>query len=216
MSHGPSKQVYSDGAIYHNNPIQIADKERKLIWPDLEKEYPDIVVSIGTTFGPFKSPADEKISSPRLGVFSHGKSLYKIAIDHMHAALDSEKAWLTYMSVLQPVSSQRYRYIRLNPQLEEDPPRMDEVNRMLYFQNIVRGRLSSDDRIQRVAHQLIASSFYFEKTQAVEAVDDGSVNCKGLAFKTSPSLLYANDRYQDVFYAGYLRIAPKSVSLESS
>ena len=192
MSHGPSKQIYSDGAIYHSNPIQIADKERKLIWPDLEKAYPDIIVSVGTSLGPLQDPADEKTPSPRLNVFSHGRLSYKSGIDQICAGYNSEKTWLSYMSVLQPASSQRYRFVRLNPQLEEEPPRMDEIDRMLYLQKIVQTKLSSDNNIQRVAHHLIASSFYFEKLQAVEVADDGSVKCKG-SFVLPSFLAYCAD-----------------------
>ena len=58
--HVPSKQVYVDGAIYQNNPIEIADKERKLLWPSLAKEYPDVIVSIGTSYmAPGSSSLDE-------------------------------------------------------------------------------------------------------------------------------------------------------------
>lgn len=48
--HVPSKQVYVDGAMYQNNPINIADKEQKLLWPSLAKDNPDLVVSIGTSW----------------------------------------------------------------------------------------------------------------------------------------------------------------------
>ena len=181
--HGPSKQVYTDGAIYHNNPIQIADKERKLIWPELENNSPDIIVSVGTSYNPTaRSSAENTLSplSPRLGVFSHGKSLMKIAMDHIASGLDSEKTWSSYMNVLHPPSNQRARYVRINPQLKENPPRLDEVERLPYIQDVVREISSTDVSIQNVALRLIASSFYFEKHQAVDFASDGSVHIKGL------------------------------------
>ena len=181
MFHGPSKQVYTDGAIYHNNPIQIADKERKLIWPDLENEYPDLIVSVGTTYNSAARLSAEKAALPRLGVFSHGKALYRIAVDHIASALDSEKTWHSYMNVLQPPSNYRTKYVRINPQLNEDPPRLDEVERMSYIQDIVREILGSDEKIPKVALRLIASSFYFEKSQSVEIASDGSVHIRGMS-----------------------------------
>ena len=186
LRHEPSKQVYTDGAIYHNNPIQVADKERKLIWPDLENEYPDLIVSIGTTYNSAARLSLEKSSSPRVGVLAHGKALIKIAVDHIASALDSEKAWHAYMNVLQPPSNHRAKYIRFNPQLSEDPPRLDEVESMSYLQEVVREKLSSDGRIQKVALRLIASSFYFEKSQSVELAPDGSLHIMGV-YATHPS-----------------------------
>ena len=187
--HGPSKQIYTDGAIYHNNPIQIADKERKLIWPELENDSPDIIVSVGTSYNPAARPSSDKAlsplstRSPRLGVFSHGKSLMKIAIDHIASSLDSEKAWRSYMDVLHPPPNQKAKYIRINPQLNENPPGLDEVDRLPYIQEIVRQMSSLDVNIQNVALRLIASSFYFEKSQPVELAPDGSIHVKGLSPK---------------------------------
>ena len=177
--HGPSKQVYTDGAIYHNNPIQIADKERKLIWPDLENELPDVVISVGTSYNSTVLTSTEKVSSPRSGMFSYARSLSRIAADHIASALDSEKAWHSYMTVLSPPSSHRAKYVRLNPQLNEDPPRFDEVERMPYIQEKVREMSGSDSRIQKLALRMIASSFYFEKSQAVELATNGTVHIKG-------------------------------------
>ena len=180
LCHGPSKQVYTDGAIYHNNPIQIADKERKLIWPELENNFPDLVVSVGTTYNSAAGLTTEKVAVPRLGIFSHGKALYRLAVDHIASALDSEKAWHSYMNVLQPPSNHRSKYIRINPQLNEDPPRLDDVERMSYIQDVVREMLISDDKIQKVALRLIASSFYFEKSQSVDVTSDGKVQIRGM------------------------------------
>lgn len=179
LCHHASKQTYTDGAIYHNNPIQIADKERKLIWPNMEAEWPDIVVSIGTGFSRNSRPADDKSIPLRRGVLSHGKSLYKIAKNHIATSLDSETTWETYMNILQPPPIQRSRYVRLNLQLAEDPPKLDELHQMKYIQDLTRDRFSDDGRIRRVALQLIASSFYFEKSAPAESIGDHAFRCKG-------------------------------------
>ena len=177
-----------DGAIYHNNPIQIADKERKLIWPKLENESPDIIISVGTCYNPAARSSAEKGTSPlspRLGVSSHGKSLMKISIDHIASTLDSEKTWRSYMDVLDPPLSQKGKYIRINPQLKENPPRLDEVDRLPYIQEAVREILSADVSIQNIALRLIASSFYFEKSHAVDLASESSIHIKGLLFVIS-------------------------------
>ena len=41
-------QTYLDGALYYNNPIKVANNERKLIWPDVADAHPDIILSVGT------------------------------------------------------------------------------------------------------------------------------------------------------------------------
>ena len=146
----------------------------------MRDEYPDLILSIGTTFRPPTSPlTPEAMASPRTGVFAYGKSLYKIAIDHIQASLDSEKAWETYMSVLQPPRHYRRRYVRINPALNENPPSLDDVDRMQYIKELVRGQIMRDDRIQEVALQLVATCFYFEKYTTVEVLSDNTYQCKG-------------------------------------
>ena len=104
----------------------------------------------------------------------------KIAVDHIASALDSEKTWRSYMNVLHPPPNQKARYVRINPQLKENPSGLDEVDRLPYIQELVREMSSSDVSIQNVALRLIASSFYFEKSHAVELAPDDSVHIKGL------------------------------------
>jgi len=47
--HGPTKRTYLDGALYHNNPVRLVHRERKLLWPDVADKHPDILLSIGTS-----------------------------------------------------------------------------------------------------------------------------------------------------------------------
>lgn len=46
--HSPTKRTYLDGALYHNNPVRLLNRERKLLWPDVGDRHPDILLSIGT------------------------------------------------------------------------------------------------------------------------------------------------------------------------
>ena len=43
-----TSRTYLDGAIYYNNPVRIANHERKFLWPDVADSPPDILLSIGT------------------------------------------------------------------------------------------------------------------------------------------------------------------------
>lgn len=42
------KHVYLDGAVYYNNPVKVANNERKFLWPDVADAPPDIILSIGS------------------------------------------------------------------------------------------------------------------------------------------------------------------------
>lgn len=44
----PGKQIYLDGAIYYNNPVKVANNERRFLWPDVADADPDIILSVGT------------------------------------------------------------------------------------------------------------------------------------------------------------------------
>ena len=167
-----------DGAIYHNNPVQIADPERKLLWPAMAKDYPDLFVSLGTCYNPNSHSSTEDIASSQVGFWSYGKSLVKIASNHVMSSLDSERAWHAYMNVLSPPSNQRLKYYRINPQLDEAPPSLDQWEHMSKIRELTRSMMLNESRIQRLASHLIASSFYFEVTR-VRAESLGSVAVRG-------------------------------------
>ena len=72
--HESSKQTYSDGGLYHNNPIYIADRERKLIWPLQQDEEPDVIVSIGTAYCK-KMKVKNSRKMPSRGIGAYGTYL---------------------------------------------------------------------------------------------------------------------------------------------
>lgn len=39
---------FFDGALYHNNPASVGNHERKVLWPDVAENPPDILLSLGT------------------------------------------------------------------------------------------------------------------------------------------------------------------------
>lgn len=43
-----SRRSYLDGALYHNNPVVVAWRESKLLWPDVQSREPDVLLSLGT------------------------------------------------------------------------------------------------------------------------------------------------------------------------
>ena len=187
--HEPSKQTYIDGGIWHNNPVNIADSERKLIWPDTAHLPPDILLSIGSgCCQTVSSPSSKRPSKPsrKHGIKSNLKAFYRIAVDHIESSLDSERIWREYLERLSPSQEQRRRYRRLNVELDEAPPKLDDVDSIDELQDITRRQWSRDPRISDVAQDLIASCFYFEKAKVVFEEDE-SYTCTGM-FRVTRSL----------------------------
>lgn len=180
--HEPSKQTYVDGGLWHNNPVVIADSERKLIWPDTAHLPPDILLSIGSgCCRNLTSPKRPQKTSRKLGIGSNLKTMFRIAVDHIESSLDSEKAWREFLERL-PISTdsaERERYRRFNLELNGAPPKLDDVDSMGELGNFARFQWSWDERISYTAQQLIATSFYFEKAK-VESYNDQSYMCTGL------------------------------------
>lgn len=181
FSHEPSGQVFIDGGIWHNNPVVIADSERKLLWPDVAHLPPDILLSIGSGFcGKLKGPRRPLRTARKTGIGSHVKAFYRIAVDHIESSLDSEKAWKQYLALVSQDEDEHCRYRRLNVELPEAPPKLDEVDSMedLQLKTSHRGTLD-EEKITSIAQQLVASSFFFEKDR-LETLEDDSIACSGI------------------------------------
>jgi hypothetical protein len=113
------------------------------------------------------------------GIFGHARTLASIAMDHIRSSLDSEKTWYDYMLQLGLPKEYRSRYQRINPPLLEDPPALDDVSRLKSLQSTVIQQMTNDPAVIRTAHRLLATSFYFEKTDPVLGMYDGTLSCKG-------------------------------------
>ena len=150
------------------------------MWPSLGQEPPDIFVSLGTSYNAATSQYQEEGRAQRRDFFSYAKSSANTAIDHAAQALDSEKAWHAYMSVISPPPIHRTKYYRINPQLQQPPPRLDDIYSMQNIKDQTRDLLEPST-IARLASHLIASSFYFEiyRTETSKDTDDHTVHCKG-------------------------------------
>ena len=141
---------------------------------------PDILLSIGSGFcRKLTSVKRPSTTTPRTGIGSNLKAFFRIAVDHIESSLDSEKAWRDYLEVLSPGPEQRWRYTRLNVELKEAPPRLDDVGSMEDLQQETMRQWKWDNRITDVAQHLIATCFYFEKTRIEVALEDDSYVCSG-------------------------------------
>lgn len=156
--------MYEDGGLYHNNPIFIADSERKLIWPELADSPPDILLSIGTGHNPRRltEPAAPKpaLNPPKRGLISHFKTFRRIAQDHVAVSLDSERTWLSWLQTLSNPQEYQKRFVRLNVSCSRDPPALDDVQSMQQLRQYVQEQYALNRSIEDIAHHLVASSFY--------------------------------------------------------
>jgi predicted acylesterase/phospholipase RssA/energy-coupling factor transporter ATP-binding protein EcfA2 len=185
--HKPSGQILQDAAIYYNNPIELAMRETRLIWPDVAEAHPDVVLSLGTSLKPDSSKQTVTPHWPlRRGKISHGKHLAKIALDPVHSTLNSEQTWFNFTQG-QPIKETfNDRYIRLNVPLQHNPPEFDEFAAMAELQDMTRSRCTMRrDEMKSIAERLIATSFYFERNSDIVTehedhtiIINGSILCR--------------------------------------
>ena len=179
FSHEPSGQIFQDGGIYYNNPVELAMRERGLIWPDVAEAHPDVILSVGTGFN---SQSSRQSTSPgrisRWNKVSRAKRLAKVSIDQFQSTLNSEEAWRNFMQWNALPQRLEGRYIRLNLPLQDDPPKLDDVLSMAELQEITRSRCTRRlDEMKSAADRLLATSFYFElkPDSVIEHADDSIV-----------------------------------------
>lgn len=107
--------------------------------------------------------------------------MQKNRLDHM---LDSESAWRLFLADVSPVDP--HRYVRLNPDLGENVPGLDDVAKMKAVQERAKFDLQSvenDVLVRRTAYRLIASVFSFDKDGRIRSESDASANshvCSGI------------------------------------
>lgn len=127
---------YLDGALYHNNPVRVADLERRLIWPDSESFHPDILLSIGTSCNGAIQADRDRLHSYRQE-FSHEAEIdqhdatkkqwpisktINILKSRVENILDAEMTWLSFMSeAARGDEDFKTRYRRINPNRGRSP-----------------------------------------------------------------------------------------------
>lgn len=188
-----NRRGYLDGALYHNNPVRVADLERRLIWPNTESSPPDILLSIGTGCNgttlvdaanytrngnrfrepnrlPRLSSLAEAETRPnvfeRLRKTSQTGKVYKILKHRFENILDTECIWLEFMSGAARGNEDAIkRYRRINPNLGENPPKLDDVKMLPWLRqqmHRIRKQVDFQRQIEEVARRLVAASFYID------------------------------------------------------
>lgn len=163
-----------DGALYHNNPVRVADVEWKLIWSRSPITHPDIMLSIGTGLAADQDEKSLKSPITKRGLIGNGKMLLKIATDHIADALDCEKTWNEYTRPL-TVHDSPSRYIRYNVKLDGDLPGLDDIKALQPLQEEVMRKVSREARITNLAFQLVATCFYFDVERIQPSTQNNAV-----------------------------------------
>ncbi|THX27092.1 hypothetical protein D6D12_05739 [Aureobasidium pullulans] len=162
FNHAGSKQTYYDGGVHHNNPVKIADSERKLIWPDLKE--PDVIISVGTGHNLTKlekrKAAPFKPTATR-GIIAQGAFLANMAKDHIAVSLDSEQTWKDFLASSKK-SDDRFRYVRLNTRFPTDPPLLDDLSMLSELREMAKKQFAGQYQTNMLALKLVATSFYFQ------------------------------------------------------
>lgn len=81
--------------------------------------------------------------------------------------LDTELSWLDFMSDANARGHEdaKTRYWRINPNLNGDPPALDDVKKLPVLQrelHLIMKRADFQQQMEEIARRLVASSFYLE------------------------------------------------------
>lgn len=165
-----------DGALYHNNPIKVADSERKLVWANSRCSTLDILLSIGTGYKIPQADSSLTLNSLSNGLLRHGELILRMGQELKENLLDCEKTFEEYVSQIpQPLQS---RYVRYNVKID-NLPALDAVTELGALQTNTNTELSRNPaRVKHLAIQLVSTSFYFE-TERVEQISQYSAIATG-------------------------------------
>lgn len=100
--------------------------------------------------------------------------------------MDSEREWQKFRA--DAIGNQNYadvesRYVRVNVDLGDDPPKLDEKSQLKSLQADTANLLRDGENmsiIETTAHKLVASSFYFLKGSVNFEEQHGFYTCKGM------------------------------------
>lgn len=174
-----------DGGVLHNNPVNVAMAEaRQICLASNQTPTPDIVLSLGTGLPKEHSDdfQDQKDANlPRLSFFRKMITLvqYQIQLN-----LDAESRWRQHAERYHDNSDWEQRLFRLNPDLKQEPPNMDDVDMVEPLKLMVTGWLDGERvkaQINEICGVLVASSFYFQPSGSMrQGNEQGSMVLKGV------------------------------------
>lgn len=181
--HKPTGYSFNDGGLKFNNPVVVADQEWKLLWPNLANKHPDILLSIGTGYDPNPKPEMDK-GGRRLrakrGALEFAKVLLKIATQQIESSVGCEQTWSNFLRSL-PIHDEdkAAKYHRLNIDLPNKLPRIDQVDHMALLRRAAEDFCYNNPLIDQISTKLIASLFYFRLDGASRMSQGMKWDCEG-------------------------------------
>lgn len=178
--HEESGNIFSDGALNYNNPIEVAEYERKMLWPD--HLHPDLLLSLGTGGEPKEEIEFEPDIVSQRGLVGYLKRLKAIVAHQNKFVMNSELAWENFRGRKNLERMEDHAYIRLSMEIEE-APRIDEVEKLGFLiQEANNYAQNHESVINDTVTKLIASLFYvrLDEAQADRQEDGQHHRCKGL------------------------------------
>jgi hypothetical protein len=171
----------------YNNPIELANMERKCIWPEFEDCDPDILLSIGTGREKIPRARSEKLEKSEkteksekseklekrsrkiktFRTYSYAKNLAQIVSDTIDNSLNSEEIWDRFSAAFlrSPVEDRHdnhRKYCRLNPKFDTVPS-LDKADQMDELECSTAEMFANSPAVKNVASTLIASLFYLQE-----------------------------------------------------
>lgn len=119
--------------------------------------------------------------------------LWEVLVHRVQDILDSDRRWDAFMRDIDATSNTvtQRRYQRINVHLGRDPPELDAVNEVDRMRATTEQKLKHSSeyslKIREIAHQLIASCFFFEKSTSAAVACPlgfqvmGMIRCRFLA-----------------------------------
>ncbi|OBW63936.1 MAG: Uncharacterized protein AUREO_059980 [Aureobasidium pullulans] len=145
--HQKTGRSYIDGGLYHNNPVHVANRERKLLWPDLANKHPDMLLSIGTG----QNLDDvEREKRQRHSSVSRSEDKSKSPTRQARGLRHAENTWTDFKADIDNRDSNfPSPYIRFNLDLERKLPRFDAKEKFQELRQDVRQRLRDPDVVAK-------------------------------------------------------------------
>ncbi|KAH0360595.1 FabD/lysophospholipase-like protein, partial [Aureobasidium melanogenum] len=193
FTHTRTGTSYIDGGLYHNNPVHVANRERKLLWPAIANKHPDMLLSIGTGQNlseQRREALERRSSSPKddiTPISQNNKSggirrTFNALYQRFDNILDAEHTWTEFEADVNSLNDGfPSPYMRLNLDIKSKLPPFDAKDKFREFRADVKSRLMDPDVmevVKDVACSLVASSFYFKLSKTVP-LRGGSFMCTG-------------------------------------